>query len=465
MKRIVLYSFIVLTFKIEAAEFVVFNVGQGNCNLFIPDQTSSGTKGTGIPVMYDAGSDHYAETLSGVKIGKDVVVDEIISTTEAEIKKITQNIAASLPNVGKVVLNVVVSHAHTDHYSYILTVLSKLPISTIYNFYFGGCEAQYPKRFMDAIKKMPPARCPTLYFADNPAKSSPAIGGSYDCEYLSWLVDSDKNASSLVLKISRSGPNVNPFSILLMGDATGKTTDAIDSLKVKDATLLVANHHGSGTDGSNSDKWISASTPKIAVFSASKSNHGHPDKSVVERYLASTSTASWAVHEFSYSGEFFDIPPDFVTYHTEPESHNKRQYYRAINRKALFNTMNEGTLRFKLSDSITIEQPKAYFSMFPLRQITKFALVGAEITNNEFLQIVPKMHLLMQLVHVDFSNNKLKMKAAADNEMVATTLELLDAIGGITEVSFVNNNIDESYVQTTMNRRQQFKKLKIMSGK
>jgi hypothetical protein len=49
MNRILLYSFIVLIFKIEAAEFVVFNVGQGNCNLFIPDQTPSGTQGKGIP--------------------------------------------------------------------------------------------------------------------------------------------------------------------------------------------------------------------------------------------------------------------------------------------------------------------------------------------------------------------------------------------------------------------------------
>lgn len=59
MKRLLLYSLIAIVFKIEAAEFVVFNVGQGNCNLFIPDQTLSGTQGKGIPVLFDAGSDHY----------------------------------------------------------------------------------------------------------------------------------------------------------------------------------------------------------------------------------------------------------------------------------------------------------------------------------------------------------------------------------------------------------------------
>jgi beta-lactamase superfamily II metal-dependent hydrolase len=464
MKRILLYSLIIFAFKIDAAEFVVFNVGQGNCNLFIPDQTSLGTAGVGIPVLFDAGSDHYPETLSGVKIDKDVVVDEIISTTEAEIKKITQNITASLPSVGKVVLNVVVSHAHTDHYSYILTILSKLPKTVIYNFYFGGSEAQYPKKFMDEIRKMPPARRSIFYFADNPAKSSPAIGVSYDCEYLSWLVDSDKNASSLVLKISRSAPNVNPFSILLLGDATGKTTDAIDSLKVKDATLLVANHHGSGTDGSNSDKWISASTPKIVVFSASKSNHGHPDKSVVKRYLDSTSTIIWPIHEFSYSGELLNVPPHFVTYHTEPESHKKRQYFRAINRKALFNTMNEGTLRFKFSAGITIEQPQAYFSMFPLRHITNFLLVDVNITNDEYLQIVPKLHLLAMLTRVDFSKNKLRIKDAADNEMVVSTKALLDAITSIITIELVGNDINSSYIATTMNS-EQLKKLKIAAEK
>lgn len=454
-----------LTFKIEAAEFVVFNVGQGSCNLFIPDQTPSCTQVKGIPVLFDAGSDHYPETSSGEKIDKDEVVDEIISTTEAMINKITQNLTASLPSVGKAVLNVVVSHAHTDHYSYILTILSKLPKTVIYNFYFGGCEAQYPKSFMDVLKNIPQTRRTIFLFADTSAKSSPAIGSSYDCEYLSWLKDSDKNASSLVLKISRSVPYVNPFSILLMGDATGKTTDAIDSHKVKDATLLVANHHGSGTDGSNSDKWISASAPEIVVFSASKSNHGHPDKAVVKRYLDSTSTLSWPIHEFSYSGELFGVPPHFVTYHTEPESHKKRQYFRAINRKALFNTMNEGTLRFKLSARITIEQPQAYFSMFPLRHITRFSLLEVNITNVEYLQIVPKLHLLALLTHVDFSKNKLRIKDAADNEMVVSTKALLDAITGIITIVLVDNEIDGSYVETTMNSEQQFKKLKFTAEK
>lgn len=464
MKRLLLYTLIAIAFKIEAAEFVVFNVGQGNCNLFIPDQTSSGAGGGGVPVLYDAGSDHYPETLAGVKIDKSTVVDEIVSTTEAEIKKITQNITASLPTSGNLALNVVVSHAHTDHYSYILTILSKLPKTAIFNFYLGGLEDQYPKRFMDEIKKIPPARRPILYFSGTPARVSPVIGAMYDCECLSWLADSDKNASSLVLKISRSHNPVNSFSIILAGDATGYTTDKIDTQKTKDTTLLVANHHGAGTHKSNNQAWITRSSPKIIVFSASKSNHGHPDKEVVSRYLDSVSTLGWPIHEFSYSGDLsFDKKPHFVTYHTtEPEIHNKRRYFRSINRKALLNTMNEGTLRFKFTGSTPhLMQPQAYFSMFPLRHITRFALVEAGITNDEYIQIVPKLHLLNLLTVVDFSKNKLRIKDAANNVMVAATKALLEAIFGITTMVFVENDIDNDYLKATLDSEQHFIKLTI----
>jgi hypothetical protein len=320
---------------------------------------------------------------------------------------------------------------------------------------------------MDEIKKIPPARRPQFFFADTPGKTSPKIGTSYDCQFLSWLDDQDKNATSLVLKISRSLPFTNPFSILLMGDATGKTTDGIDTLKVKDTTLLVANHHGSATDGSNSEKWISISNPKIVVFSASKSKHGHPDKEVMSRYLKSPSNLPWPIHEFSYSGDsFLNARPSLVTYHTEPEKQNKRSYFRALIRKALLNTMNEGTLRFNFADSSpSLMQPQKYLSMFPLIHITNFALVEAEITNDEYIQIAPKLHLLKLLTAVDFSKNKLRIKDSADNVMVAFTKALLEAASCITTLVFVENDIDNDYVKTTMNSETQFKKLIITDVK
>ena len=126
--------------------------------------------------------------------------------------------------------------------------------------------------------------------------------------------------------------------------------------------------------------------------------------------------------------------------------------------------MNEGTLRFKFSAGITIEQPQAYFSMFPLRHITNFLLVDVNITNDEYLQIVPKLHLLAMLTRVDFSKNKLRIKDAADNEMVVSTKALLDAITSIITIELVGNDINSSYIATTMNS-EQLKKLKIAAEK
>lgn len=348
-----------------------------------------------------------------------------------------------------------------------LAILAQLPKELIFNFYFGGKRSLYRNNLIKKLEKYSLAPASIFFFADTPKKSTPTIGNPYACEILSWLNYTDTNTSSLVLKISRSGDSVDSFSIILAGHATKDTTENIDFKKTKDTTLLVANHHGVGALESNNQAWVTGSAPKIIVFSASKSNHGHPDKAVVARYLASTSTLRWPIHEFSYSGDMpLDVKPHFVTCHTDPEKQNDRSYFRAINRKTLLNTMNEGTLRFKFSSSSpTLLQPQKYFSMFPLRQITKFALVAAEITNDEFLQIAPKMHLLDLLTFIDFSKNKLRIKDGADNEMVVSTKTLLDAITGIITIVLVDNDINSSYIATTMNSEQQFKKLKIASEK
>lgn len=457
MKRWFFFYFITLFSTINGSGLVIFNVGQGNCNFFIPDQTLSGSGGTGIPVLYDAGSwGGRPSDANDVKIDKSVTITEIVSKIKASLQD------------DETSLNVVLSHGDSDHHNYVLAILSQLPKELIFNFYFGGKRSLYPDDLIKKLEKYPLASAPIFFFADTPTKSDPTIGNPYTCEALSWLDSTDLNTSSLVLKISRSDNPVNSFSIILAGDATGETTQNIDSQNTKDTTLLVANHHGAGTHGSNNESWITGSAPKIIVFSASKSKNGHPDKEVIRRYLDSASIMSWPIHEFSYSGDLpLDVKPHFVTYNpTEAEKQKDRSYFRAINRKALLNTMNEGTLRFKFTSSTpTLMQPQTYFGMFPLRHITKFALVDAEITNDEFLQIAPKMHLLDLLTFVDFSKNKLRIKDADDNEMVAATEALLSAIISVNTMILVGNDIDGSHVKTTMKSDLQFKKLIITSAK
>jgi hypothetical protein len=59
----------------------------------------------------------------------------------------------------------------------------------------------------------------------------------------------------------------------------------------------------------------------------------------------------------------------------------------------------------------------------------------------------------------------LRIKDSADNVMVAFTKALLEAASCITTLVFVENDIDNDYVKTTMNSETQFKKLIITDVK
>lgn len=414
-------SIVLLCFPfVQATEFVVFNVGQGNCNLFAPNK--------GTPVLYDAGSIHKAENLDGT-IDRATVISEISDRVE------------SLLEYNKM-LNVVISHGDRDHYNYIEAVLANLPLVT-FHFFFGGLKEQYPSKFIKALESIPPVRRKTFCFADAATLVDPVIGDSYVCKVLARPVMDDKNASSLVLKIRHA-----MFSILLMGDATHETTQMISDADVTGTTILVANHHGSATLGSNNDAWVIKAKPEIAVFSASKSNHGHPTNVVVMRYLNSQRLRVESLHEFSYSGILQNKPPELVTYHTVAETIPHREYYRALTRKAIFNTMNEGTMLFRLNDPIIRPRPdKPFFSMFPLRGLMELTLSKLEITNEEFMLIAPKLYVLQLLKSLDLSKNCLELRKPEGSKAINAVKELLDTIATITKISFLENECSSEHMK------------------
>lgn len=90
------------------------------------------------------------------------------------------------------------------------------------------------------------------------------------------------NARSLVLMLQ-----YEKFKAIFTGDALGITEDqARKNFSGKDlqTTVLTSSHHGADTNESNSEDWIDATSPAIAVYSAGKHlRYRHPRCTTVER--------------------------------------------------------------------------------------------------------------------------------------------------------------------------------------
>ncbi len=95
----------------------------------------------------------------------------------------------------------------------------------------------------------------------------------------------DENDASLVLYLEQED-----FCGLFMGDAGTTAEEEIMKLGIHDVTLLKVAHHGSGI-GTNSEGFLSAMQPYIAVISCGRYNsYGHPHEEVVERLISIGST-------------------------------------------------------------------------------------------------------------------------------------------------------------------------------
>jgi beta-lactamase superfamily II metal-dependent hydrolase len=99
-------------------------------------------------------------------------------------------------------------------------------------------------------------------------------------------LERDTNTNSAVVRLSFAGKN-----IIIMGDATGKTTDRIleetDDSSLLEAELLVSGHHGADSDETNSIAWAAVTKPKSVVFSAGfNKGYKHPSLTALSHYLA-----------------------------------------------------------------------------------------------------------------------------------------------------------------------------------
>lgn len=103
-----------------------------------------------------------------------------------------------------------------------------------------------------------------------------------------------RNAASAILQLRYAGNGTRPFySAILPGDALQISeerarvvlegslgTPAQENFEV---SLLLASHHGSVKNGSNSEEWADAIYPSHVLYSSGLS-HGHPAEFIVQRY-------------------------------------------------------------------------------------------------------------------------------------------------------------------------------------
>jgi hypothetical protein len=251
-----------------------------------------------------------------------------------------------------------------------------------------------------------------------------------------------------------------------MGDATDVTTDPIAKADVAETLVLLANHHGSTTEGSNNQAWIDKTRPDVTVFSAAASHYGHPNASVVMRYHDSPKLRKEDLHEISYSGEEVERRSSFSTYHTPEERDGS--YFRALTRKALFNTMNEGTMTFKLlRELVTVRPEKPFFAMFPLKKLKLLNLSNIELVNTELVTIAPRLSILRLLETFHLYNNRLTfLEAEEKSEGAVSQLDgLLQKIETLVTISLWRNSYNAAFIERLIPDHSRRTKLKFEAPK
>ncbi len=118
--------------------------------------------------------------------------------------------------------------------------------------------------------------------------------------------ENDTNANSAVVRLCINGKNV-----LIMGDATGHTTDrilnSIDDPKVLQSDLLILSHHGAENEEANHITWAAVTAPKrVAISNGFNTGYKHPTIAAVANFLATgmvvdKSSEPLVDHDFSLS--------------------------------------------------------------------------------------------------------------------------------------------------------------------
>ena len=164
---------------------------------------------------------------------------------------------------------VAVTHFHADHTNGLYTLLSRIPVDTLY---LPDIEDEYGvrERLLEAAEQydiqVEWVRRTTLAAAgDMVVTLYPPVG------------EGDMNEQGLSVLGS-----AHDFDVLITGDMKDTTERALlEKYPIPDIEVLVVGHHGSKY--SSCREFLAATRPEIAVISAGRNSYGHPASETLER--------------------------------------------------------------------------------------------------------------------------------------------------------------------------------------
>ncbi|MFC1626423.1 SH3 domain-containing protein [Pseudomonadota bacterium] len=215
--------------------------------------------------------------------GKNILVDAG-SSADGDVDKVKDYIVNELDKHERRINSLIITHPDTDHYNLIPDITANIHVDHIFSV---GQVEDYRTSFQEWLNGKPDNIKTVLdsnYF-DPAITPNPDIDcGAAEVYFLASAINSNfsrKNTMSIVTMI-----RYGSFEVLLTGDATKKTEEAIIGRYDNnwlDVDVLKIGHHGS-LSTSTTQQWADIVKPELAVVSAgNKSSHGHPRKEVLER--------------------------------------------------------------------------------------------------------------------------------------------------------------------------------------
>lgn len=310
-----------------SSEITFFDVGQGNCTVvkFAWNQ----------PLLVDAGSSSKAVSpfeARSASYAKDIP------------DRIANKIISYMPTGITPTLNVVVSHSDADHHNLVSTVIetvrkTKKKLTVWY--LLGGSEDDYKKT---SLAGKPKGKDIKIY-TDTTVVASIPCPPTFSCDILAALKTADPNSNSIVLRIAKGKE-----SVILTGDATGKTTKKIPAI-AGGTTVLQASHHGADTHESNSVDWFQKTNPEYVIISAgTRADYGHPRQKMVRNALESKNLKTKEpLHLLQYYSDwsFFDTIRELqdVVHYTVGRS--DKDYLSSVTELGIFSTASQGDITYK----------------------------------------------------------------------------------------------------------------------
>lgn len=197
--------------------------------------------------------------------GKNVLIDG--GKTDA-----TNTVESYLRSSSVTVLDVIATHADSDHIGSLDSVIKDFSIGKVYM--PNMTNSSYT--FGDLLLAM---QSKGLTFTTAKANISIDLGSGITAQFLAPVKDNyiDANNYSAVLKVTYGST-----SFLFTGDAeTESENDMISSGANLQSTVLKVGHHGSSS--STSDAFLNAVNPKYAVISVGVNSYGHPTEATLTR--------------------------------------------------------------------------------------------------------------------------------------------------------------------------------------